>query len=136
MSHLRWTEADTQRARELLAADAGEKEFWAALRRTKDASAARVKYVDDPAYRQKCLKRARQYNQPYVSQRRAAPTVAGETFNPLPTLYGRSEPSPAVPPSKFEEANRRMNAPRSITAWICGDPAPGFSMLDQREHRP
>lgn len=30
------------------------------------------------------------------------------------------------------DADRRINAPRSITAWICGDPPPGFSALDRR----
>jgi hypothetical protein len=37
-----------------------------------------------------------------------------------------------VPPEAWAEASRRFSAPRTLTAWICGDPAPGFSALDQR----
>ncbi|GAC1572931.1 MAG: hypothetical protein NVS3B5_02100 [Sphingomicrobium sp.] len=31
------------------------------------------------------------------------------------------------------EAHRRNAAPRPITAWVCGDPAPGHSALDKRQ---
>jgi hypothetical protein len=38
----------------------------------------------------------------------------------------------AVPPESWADASRRLNAPRTLSAWICGDPAPGYSALDQR----
>lgn len=38
----------------------------------------------------------------------------------------------AVPADALMEARRRAMAPRSLTAWICGDPAPGSSALDRR----
>jgi hypothetical protein len=37
-----------------------------------------------------------------------------------------------VPPHVWEDANRRAAAPRTLSAWICGDPAPGQSALDKR----
>jgi transglutaminase-like putative cysteine protease len=38
-----------------------------------------------------------------------------------------------VPDEVLIERNKRMMAPRSLTAWFCGDPAPGHSALDRRE---
>jgi hypothetical protein len=38
----------------------------------------------------------------------------------------------AVPPEVIADAIRRATAPRSVTAWICGDPAPGQSALERR----
>ncbi len=37
-----------------------------------------------------------------------------------------------APAQAWAEASRRLNTPRSLSAWICGDPAPGYSALDQR----
>ncbi len=37
-----------------------------------------------------------------------------------------------APDKVFIEAHRRIKAPRSITAWLCGDPPPGYSALDRR----
>ncbi len=36
-----------------------------------------------------------------------------------------------VPDHVWTDANRRLNAPRTLSAWICGDPAPGYSALDR-----
>jgi Myb-like DNA-binding protein len=40
----------------------------------------------------------------------------------------------AVKPSaeQIADADARLFRPRSITAWICADPAPGFSALDRK----
>lgn len=38
-----------------------------------------------------------------------------------------------VPDHILEDARRRTLAPRSITSFLCGDPAPGQSALDKRE---
>lgn len=38
-----------------------------------------------------------------------------------------------VPDSVYEDAARRMSAPRSITALVMGDPAPGHSALDRKQ---
>ena len=37
-----------------------------------------------------------------------------------------------VPPHRWEDANRRAAAPRTLVAWICGDPAPGQRALNKR----
>jgi hypothetical protein len=42
------------------------------------------------------------------------------------------EPRIDVPPHVRADANRRAMAPRTLSAWICGDPAPGQSALDKR----
>lgn len=33
----------------------------------------------------------------------------------------------------FDRDRRRMLGPQSFTAWICGDPLPGYSALDKRQ---
>lgn len=38
----------------------------------------------------------------------------------------------AAPSEAVEDAHRRMAAPRSITAFVFGDPPPGYSALDKR----
>jgi hypothetical protein len=42
--------------------------------------------------------------------------------------------SPKYRPSEamLADARRRANAPRSLTAWVLGDPPPGMSALDQK----
>lgn len=37
-----------------------------------------------------------------------------------------------VPPEAIADRDRRIKAPRSLTALLCGDPAPGQSALDRR----
>jgi hypothetical protein len=37
-----------------------------------------------------------------------------------------------IPPDVLAEARARVTAPRSLTAWAFGDPAPGFSAYDRR----
>jgi len=41
-------------------------------------------------------------------------------------------PSPRPTMAMMREAAYRNCAPRSITAWVCGDPAPGRSALDAK----
>jgi hypothetical protein len=43
------------------------------------------------------------------------------------------EPRVAVPTELRADANRRAAAPRTLSAWLCGDPAPGQSALDRRQ---
>jgi hypothetical protein len=40
---------------------------------------------------------------------------------------------PVLTPEMVAERDRRLWAPRPLTAWICGDPAPGCSELDKRK---
>jgi hypothetical protein len=55
------------------------------------------------------------------------PPIEGLDWLKLP-----KEKRVAVPPEAWADANRRHNTPRTLSAWICGDPAPGFSALDRR----
>lgn len=41
-------------------------------------------------------------------------------------------PRVEVPDDVLADAGRRTSAPRPLTAWLCGDPAPGQSALDKR----
>jgi hypothetical protein len=40
-----------------------------------------------------------------------------------------------VPEGAWNDADRRANAPRSLTAWFFKDPPPGYSALDQRQRQ-
>lgn len=44
----------------------------------------------------------------------------------------RCAPRVDAPAEIFIEASWRFRTPRSITAWLCGDPPPGYSALDRR----
>lgn len=50
---------------------------------------------------------------------------------PIGTV-GHPESPHDIPPEVIADALRRAAAPRSLTAMICGDPAPGQSALDRR----
>jgi hypothetical protein len=42
------------------------------------------------------------------------------------------DPKCEVPADCWIDCDRRMNAPRTLTALLCGDPPPGYSALDRR----
>jgi hypothetical protein len=44
---------------------------------------------------------------------------------------GFAEVHYVIPQSAWDDAGRRANVPRSLTAWLSGDPALGHSTLDQ-----
>ena len=46
--------------------------------------------------------------------------------------HPRVQPPPNVPSDVLHDARRRLTAPRTLTAWLCGDPAPGQSALERR----
>lgn len=50
-----------------------------------------------------------------------------------PRLIMTKGPPVKAPDASLQDAERRAKAPRTLTAWLCGDPPPGFSALDQRE---
>jgi hypothetical protein len=47
----------------------------------------------------------------------------------------RPTPQPIITPEIMEAAVARLYAPRPLTAWVFGDPAPGFSALDRRREQ-
>jgi hypothetical protein len=104
-----WSEAETELARALIARRASDAEFRKQLGRSKRCAYARVARVNaqipgGPA------KRALMVKPPSCSP----------------------EMRIVVPTSAWDDANHRAFAPRSLTAWLCHDPAPGRSALDRR----
>lgn len=104
MRPTRWTIEETKLARRMIEENATEAEFWEAFGRTRSMAVDRIRYVDVPRYRD------RRKNSP----------------KPPPN------PTKAIPDEVIADAFRRASAPRSITAFVFGDPAPGFSALDRR----
>lgn len=121
-SRSNWTEYETARAREFIAAGMKAAEFKSRTGRSKATAVAHIRYQDDPAYRQKCIDNTERYRKTYV---RRVPSD-------LPAIYGRSGRESVIPPSVIEEANRRLSAPKSLTGWICGDPFFSQSALGKK----
>lgn len=117
-----WTEYETARAREFIAAGVKPAEFLSRTGRSKATAKAHLRYIDDEVYRQRVIDTAIRYRR--VVERREP--------SALPTIYGSTEPRVVVPPDVVQEAQRRALAPRTITGWVCGDPPIGYSALDQR----
>ena len=113
----RWSAEDDRIARELLDTDASAAEFKEKLGRSKAAAIAhfneRKKY----------------------SARRAAPSlprVQGRRLSSEDGYEGSAGQVIHRPSTEMVlEARKRDNIPRSLTAWLCGDPAPGHSALDK-----
>ena len=112
-----WKPEDTEIARKLLARDAPEYEFIDTIKRTKAASKQHIMYVDNPKIRERMAERGR--------RRREAANVNSIRLK-VSTAFRE------IPDFVIEDAARRLSAPRSLTAMLLGDPAPGQSALDKR----
>jgi hypothetical protein len=106
-----WTAADTDTAVQMLADRATDAEFREKLNRTRVAAWNRVDYVGRIVRKTRPSQRA-------LRVLAAAPVVAAP---------------PRIDPNLLADARRRSFAPRSLTAWALGDPAPGFSEWDRRK---
>lgn len=126
MAHTRWTELETERARKLIADGVNEPEFKRLTGRTKEAAMSRLKYVDDPTYRERCIANASR-NRTYYER-----TYVPRGPSKLPTQYAYEEPRPVAPPAVLEDAQKRAAAPKSLTGWICGDPCALQSALGKK----
>lgn len=115
-----WSDEETEKARSLLAAGARNHEFVSAINRTKNAARSRILYVDNPKSRDYAAERAKRYRNSAEYQAVVRRREAGPSFIPIEVIT---------------DAAKRADAPRTITAWLQGDPAPGFSALDRREQR-
>ena len=104
-----WTEQERQLAANLVAQGVSREEFRREMNgRTKEAYQAHLRYLKNP----------------WRSRSRAR--SEGELVNHVPS------PSVIVPEECIADAMARASAPRSITAWICKDPPPGWSALDKK----
>jgi hypothetical protein len=110
-----WTEEESDLARELLALPAAE--FLEQVGRTKDAAKMHFKYLERPGVREK------------VKAKRAAALQKREQWA---ERKAAEQLRAIAPPDVIKDAIHRLTAPRSTTAWICGDPAPGRSALEKR----
>jgi hypothetical protein len=111
----KWTSEDTEAARHLVAIDASNELCLEALGRTRTSCRQRLKYVDDPSVPARMSSRVRN---------RKSEAVAGNHM---------AEGSRGAPPAHLvAEAHQRACAARTLTAWVLGDPCPGYSALDQR----
>lgn len=109
----RWTPEQELLARELMAAGASAEEFLAKLGRSKDAAYQRLYF-----------------------HRRTAADWSYRRRKPRGVSFQLADPVSARPTAELlEDAKARANALRPITAWICGDPPPGYSALDKRHGR-
>jgi hypothetical protein len=107
----RWTPEQEQLAREMMATGASAEEFLLKLGRTKDAAYQRL-------YSKRCADGS------YT--RRKPRKLSAQSFQMADPVAARPNAELLV------AAIARTNAPRSITAWLCGDPPPGYSALDKR----
>jgi hypothetical protein len=117
---MKWTPEHDTVAREMSAADASIEDIASRLGRTKKSVSGRLRWFRlSPARRAFENSRRRGGDKPLaqINQRRVAQV-----------------PADFVPDSVLLERDQR-NAlmPRSITAFIFGDPIPGRSALDQRQ---
>jgi hypothetical protein len=67
----------------------------------------------------------------YARRRTLGMRVRGKSQSP-DAACGKVWNNHRPPDSVFADRAARERAPRSLTAWICGDPAPGWSALDRR----
>ncbi|MES2030877.1 MAG: hypothetical protein V4477_16980 [Pseudomonadota bacterium] len=109
-----WTHEQSALARQLMAINASDDAFRVQVGRSKRAARAHIRWVDDAKFRADSKERKQ-------IAARAVPKV-------MTTVASRPQPLP----EQIEAAIHRLNAPRSITAMMFGDPAPGQSALDRR----
>jgi hypothetical protein len=109
----RWTPEQEKLAGELMAAGTPPEQFLVKLGRTKDAAYQRLYYKRVGPYRPKA--------------ERLRP-ISAQTFQIGDQVSARPDEK------LLAEAEARANVPRTATAWLCGDPPPGYSALDKRHY--
>jgi hypothetical protein len=105
-----WTESDTIKASKLMLDGADDATFVREVGRTRAAAQARLRYVNDPDL--------------YKSTRKRLGRKSLGLGNTVGNLY--------VPNEVREEAERRRNEERSITATFFGDPGFHRSALGKK----
>lgn len=112
-----WTNEETDMARQLVVSDATNQECIEAINRTRHACRARLRYVDNEDVRLKMSSRGK-HRSPNKSKSKGINHVA--------------EGMRGVPDEVVADAQHRACVPRTLTAWVFGDPPPGHSALDKR----
>jgi hypothetical protein len=133
-----WTAAEDDTLRRMKAEGAETKLIATAMDRTERSVAGRWAYLNlTPS--QRAQRNAREASRK-ASEREARKAEAREYLRKhqktthLAARCGKVESeSRIVPEQVFAERNARQMAPRSLTAVLCGDPAPGWSALDRKQ---
>jgi hypothetical protein len=120
-----WTAAEEQDAVAALAAGCDQHEFFLKVGRTKDAAKKHLSYIN----------RKDQLN---VSRRARDADIRHGRCEPRTSRYTKLHQDavePRVTPTRemVLDAERRLNAPRTLTQAILHDPPPGYSALDRRQ---
>lgn len=121
--HPAWTLDEIEALEKLKAEGRTYKEIGALLNRTPAGVKQRWRYLsmsdDERSSRAERSRRARQSRggpvNPFIVRRRQLPAFT------------------VMPDEVFTDRHHRINAPRSLTAIFCGDPAPGWSALDRKQ---
>lgn len=111
--HKPWSEEERAIARRLLEEGAKNRIFVDQLGRTRKGAVSHIRLFDH---------RRDRSQEPARIERKGARSV--------PNARGIQ-----IPETVLDEAAKRMSASRSITAYVFGDPPPGYSALDKREDR-
>lgn len=117
MSNIRYrrrffTEAEIERAKTMRLQGTS----WRDLGVTLDCDYATIRRAIEPRYHEIRAKQARATRRPEKS------------LGPREPVTSRRP----IPQEVIADRDRRSNAPRSLTALFCGDPAPGQSALDKQ----
>jgi hypothetical protein len=112
--NITWTPEESALARQLMVIGASDETFREQVGRSKRAARSHIRWVDDAKFREESKERRQ-------IAARAVPRV-------MTTIASRPQPLP----EQIEAALHRNYAPRSVTASLLGDPAPGQSALDRR----
>jgi hypothetical protein len=120
MKQNRWTEAEEIIAKDLFAAEASGEEFVTRLGRTKSAAHSHFYYG-------RCCSGIKRRGYHRGNNRNTRIT---NRVGPAGGASARVSERPTD--TMLLEAKIRMETPRSITQFVCGDPAPGYSALDRK----
>ncbi|MGM4906285.1 hypothetical protein AB8B21_05590 [Tardiphaga sp. 866_E4_N2_1] len=109
-----WSAEESALARHLMAIEASDETFRQQVGRSKRAARSHIRWVDDAKFRAD------------TKERHA--TAWREKPKKIVTIASRPQPNA----DQIDAALHRNYAPRSVTAMLLGDPAPGQSALDRR----
>lgn len=121
-----WTELEVFKLRKLLNEGKTRKQIAAYLGFPLERVSSRIRHENrTPEHRKEKVARARERRNANKENYKSK-TVRSVIHDPV-SSYGR----PTL--EMLAEAQRRLEAPRSLTAEFCGDPGVGYSALDRRQ---
>lgn len=119
MKNFLWTDEDTQTLIAMQAAGRSHAEIGRAVDRTGASCKEKWRWI-------------RRSAEIMDARRERTNGARREKRQSESTNIFRAVVKQTAPDQLFIERERRMMAPRSLTGFLCGDPAPGFSALDRK----